>query len=38
MGGGNGSEELVTSCLSIVSYIYIYIYNYVYNVPSRLLP
>ena len=22
-GGGNGSEELVTSCLSIVSYIYI---------------
>ena len=23
VGGGNGSEELVTSCLSIVSYIYI---------------
>ena len=23
VGGGNGNEELVTSCLSIVSYIYI---------------
>ena len=23
MGGGNGNEELVTSCLSIVSYKYI---------------
>ena len=26
VGGGNGSEELVTSCLSIVSYIYIYMH------------